>query len=80
MLERLNPANYQVEWDRVLDASVTIVLAIAVSYLVYRIAFAIVERLVKLSEAQVDEMIVERVRRPVKWAIIAVGITFITTA
>ncbi len=75
MFERFDPANYQIVWERVFDASLVMVLAIAAAYIIYRLSFAIAGRLARLSDTGVDEMVVQRVRSPVKWGIIAIGVT-----
>ena len=75
MLERLNPANWPIAWDGLGPAAAVLLIAIVLAYLLYRIVFAIIHRLTTMSETQVDEMIVERIRRPVKWSIIALAVT-----
>lgn len=77
MLDSYNPANWQIAWNDVLGAAIAVVLAVLVAWLLFRAVFALVSRLTQLSETQVDEMIVERVRRPVKWSFIAIGITLV---
>lgn len=77
MLDSYNPANWQIAWNEVLGAAIAVVLAVLVAWLLFRAVFALVSRLTQLSETQVDEMIVERVRRPVKWSFIAIGITLV---
>lgn len=75
MFERYNPARWTIDWDEVLVASVTVAVAITISYFVYRALFAVAMRLAKLSETKADELVIARVRRPVKWSIIAIGVT-----
>ena len=77
MLDRYNPENWAIEWDLVMSGGLAVLVAVTVSYLVYRVVFGIVGRLTRLSETEVDELIVERVRRPVKWSFIAIGLTIV---
>lgn len=80
MLEQYNPWNWRIAWDDVLTSAVAVFLAVVIAYALYRIVFSIVRRLARLSETEVDEMVLERVRRPVKWAFIAIGLTVIAQA
>lgn len=75
MLERYNPANWQIAWDDVISGAIAVIIAVIIAYILYRLVFAVVSRLTKLSETEVDEMIIDRVRKPVKWSFIAIGVT-----
>ena len=77
MIDNYNPANWQIAWDRVASVAVEAVLAIIAAYILYRVIFGVVGHLTRISETQVDEMIVERVKRPVKWSFIAIGVTLV---
>lgn len=75
MFERYNPANWQIVWEDVISAAIAMIIAVVIAYILYRVIFAVVSRLTKLSETEVDEMIIDRVRKPVKWSFIAIGVT-----
>lgn len=77
MFEQLNPANWTIAWDKVMISASGVLLAVVVAYVLYRIVFSLVQRLAAMSETQVDEMVIERVRRPVKWSFIAIGLTLV---
>ena len=77
MLETYIPAHWQIEWTQVVISSAGLVLAALLAYILYRLVFLIVGRLTRMSETQVDEMVVERIRRPVKWSFIAIGVTLV---
>ena len=77
MLERYNPLNWSIDWETVTVGGAAVAVAIVLAWIVYRVVFSIVERLTKLSETKIDEMIVDRVRRPVKWSFIALGVTLV---
>lgn len=77
MLDRYRPANWDIAWSEVAGAAIEVVAAIVVAWILFRAVFALINRLTQLSETQVDEMIVDRVRRPVKWSFIAIGITLV---
>lgn len=80
MLERYNLLNWSVDWEAVGAATIVVLVAVIAAYLLYRAVFAIVDRLVRLSETRIDEMIIERVRHPVKWSFIAIGLTLVAQA
>lgn len=77
MIENYNPANWTIDWEAVGVAAIGVFIAVAVAYVIYRVVFAVVERLAKMSETEIDEIVIERVRRPVKWAFIAIGLTLV---
>lgn len=81
MLERYDPRNWAFEWQDVFlsaaEIAIAVFLSVVAAYLVYRAIFGVVHRLTLASETEVDEMIVERVRRPVKWSFIAISLTIV---
>jgi small-conductance mechanosensitive channel len=77
MMEAYNPANWQIEWQQVLISTAGVMLAAFLAYLLYRLVFLVVGRLTRLSETKVDEMVVDRIRRPVKWSFVAIGVTLV---
>ncbi|MEO9462103.1 MAG: mechanosensitive ion channel domain-containing protein [Marinomonas sp.] len=68
-----NPDNWTVDWPTATMAAITLILFVALAYIAYRIIFAIVSRLTKRSEDQADDLIIERIRLPIKWAFLAIG-------
>ncbi len=77
MLDRYNPANWQILWDEVFNAAVAVIAAIVIAYALYRVIFAVVTRLTRGSETKIDELVVDRVRAPAKWSFIVLGVTFV---
>ncbi len=77
MLNRYNPANWSLAWENVGTVAMEVAIAVAAAYGLYRAVFYLVSRLTQLSETEVDELIVERVRRPVKWSLIAIAVTLV---
>ena len=75
MLDHYNPANWQIDWDAVLSGAIALTVAIVLAYVLYRIIFGIVSKLTRMSETQIDEMVIERLRTPIKWSFIAIGVT-----
>ncbi|WP_407875233.1 mechanosensitive ion channel family protein [Qipengyuania nanhaisediminis] len=75
----INPARWGIDWNTfVFDAANTaliVFVAVAVSYIAYRLVFAMVNRFTHLSEYGLDDHVIRRVRSPIKWSFIAIGIT-----
>lgn len=77
MLDQYNPARWSIDWDAVISGAGFALIAVIAAYVLYRMVFAALQRLTALSETEVDELVLERVRRPVKWSFIALGMTLI---
>ncbi|WP_432201744.1 mechanosensitive ion channel family protein [Erythrobacter sp. W53] len=77
MMDQIFPGSFTIDWTAVGLAALALLLAVAIAYVFYRIVFAAIDRLTSLSETTVDEMIVEKIRRPVKWSFIALSITIV---
>lgn len=79
MLQDLNPAEWDVDWDTLAyDLSMSalvVLLAIVLAYLAYRITFRIVTKLAHVSESTTDDLILDRIKSPIKWSFIAIGVT-----
>ena len=80
MFDNLNPANLEIDWTQIAQAAVALAIGIIAAYIFYRIVFAIVGRLTKMSETEVDELIVDRIKSPIKWSFLAIGITLAAQA
>lgn len=79
MFDDLDPSTWNVDWPGVAyDIGVTILIvfaAVMASYLAYRLVFGIVKRITHMSENKTDDVLVERIRKPIKWSFIAIGVT-----
>ena len=75
MLERYDPRNLSIDWAATGEAAIFVGFAVLVAWLLYRIAFAILIRLVAKSESSVDDLIIQRIRHPIKWSAIAIAVT-----
>ena len=75
MFEPYDPRNYSIDWEQLGVAAVGVVLAVSIAYVVYRVLFALVIRLARRSDSPVDDMILQRIRKPIKWSLIAIAVT-----
>ena len=75
MLERYDPRNWPISVEGLIHTSIVLSAAILVAFIVHWLAFAILRRLAEASESTLDDVVVEGVRRPLRWAAIAFSIT-----
>lgn len=75
MIEALNNGKWVIDWDAALLTGLAVLAALTLSYLAYLIVFKIVDRVARLSELNVDNILVNRIRRPIKWSFLAIGMT-----
>ena len=75
MLERYDPRNWPISIEGLIHTMIVLSGAILAAFIVHWLAFAILRRLAKASESTLDDVVVEGVRRPLRWAAIAFSIT-----
>lgn len=79
MFDDLNPAAWDIDWNVLAyDAArsaLVVAVAVLIAYLVYRVIFHLVSRVAHVSDSNVDDEIVERIRQPIKWSFIAIAVT-----
>lgn len=79
MLDNLNPARWTIDYDVVVrdavSAALIVAAAVVLSYIAYRVVFSLFNRVTRLSEHNLDDHVIQRVRSPIKWSFIAIGIT-----
>ncbi len=79
-LARLDPRRWTFAWDEIAIAAVSLAISIAIGWLIHRVLFALAGRIARLSATPVDELVLQRIRRPVFWAMIAIAITLVAQA
>ncbi len=77
MLEQYNPANWNIVWSEMASAAIALTVAVVIAYAIYRVVFAILQRVTRQSETAADDLIIQGIRRPIKWSLIAIGITVV---
>ncbi|MDN3647134.1 mechanosensitive ion channel [Pontixanthobacter aestiaquae] len=77
MLDQYNPANWNIDWSEATAAAIALTVAIVIAYAIYRAIFAILQRVTGKSETVADDLIIQSIRRPIKWSLIAIGITVV---
>ena len=74
-MTRFDPARWTIDWSLVAGSALTVLGAVTIAYVLFLAIFAVIGRLTKLSEATVDDLILARIRDPVKWSFIAISLT-----
>ena len=75
MLEQYDPRNWPISYDGLIHTLIVLGSAVVVALIAHWIIFAILRRLARASESTLDDVVVEAVRRPLRWAAIAFAIT-----
>ena len=75
MLERYDPRNWPISYDGLIHTLIVLGGAVVIALIAHWIIFAILRRLALASESTLDDVVVEAVRRPLRWAAIAFAIT-----
>ncbi|MDA0820120.1 MAG: mechanosensitive ion channel [Proteobacteria bacterium] len=56
-------------------SALIVAVAVVIAYLIYRAVFRLVSRVTRVSETNVDDEIIGRIRAPIKWSFIAIAVT-----
>ena len=80
MLERFNPENWVFDWNAILVAAAYVAIGVTLAYLAHVVVFAVVNRITAMSESPDDDILVKRIKQPVKWSFIAIGVTLAAQA
>jgi small-conductance mechanosensitive channel len=80
MTRAIDPARYAIDWPALLDALLVGGGALVVAALAHRILFALLVRLAARTETEVDEIVIERLRAPARWAAAAVALSLAAEA
>nr|WP_298925063.1 mechanosensitive ion channel domain-containing protein [uncultured Erythrobacter sp.] len=79
MLNSLNPQTWDMDWDVLAYdlalSAIIVAVSVILSYIAYRVVFGLVNRLTQMSDNDIDDLLINRVRSPIKWSFIAIGVT-----
>ena len=75
MIQRYNPQNWEVSTEAVVETAVALGGAILLALVVHFIAFALIRRFTKSSASQIDDVVVQKVRKPMRWAMVGFAIS-----
>jgi len=74
MLERYDPRNWPISYDGLIHTLIVLGGAVLIALIAHWVLFAVLRRLAHASESTLDDVVVEAVRKPVRWAAIAFAI------
>lgn len=80
ILERYDPTRWAIDWIGLGESALIVGLAVLAAYTIYRVIFALILRLTANSETHLDDLVVRKIAKPVKWAMIAIAITLVADA
>lgn len=79
-MSRFDPRNWNMSWEEFGIAVIALALGIAVAYGIFRLVYAVALRMAKQSENEIDDLVLKRIRNPIKWSAIAIAITLVAQA
>ena len=74
MFRELDPTRYTIDWTALVHAALYVVGALVLATVVHRAAFAVLGRIARRTETEVDELVIGRLRNPSRWAIAAIAL------
>ncbi|MCP5395471.1 MAG: mechanosensitive ion channel family protein [Sphingomonadaceae bacterium] len=74
MFEELLSREWTIDWNALAEAGLILLIAIILALIINRILFAVLHRIARLSDTPLDEMVFQRIERPVRWSIVAIAI------
>jgi len=75
MIERLNPENWPVSYEAALDTLLVLGIAVSGAFILHWIIMAILRRVVRVSRVRIDDVVLQMVYRPLRWAMVAIAIS-----
>jgi small-conductance mechanosensitive channel len=80
MFDKYDPRAWGLTTQGALDIAIALAVPTLVALVLHVVLFALLDRLTRRSHTQVDNSIVAAVRRPARWAMIAIGISIAASA
>ena len=74
MLERYDPRGWEITTRDAIEVAIGLAVPLLLALALHWLAFALLRRLARASATQLDNAIIEAVRRPARWAMIAIAI------
>lgn len=74
MLDRYDPRGWEITSSEALDVAIGLAVPAVLALLLHWLLFALLRRVARASATQIDNAIFEAVRRPARWAMIAIAV------
>lgn len=75
MFERYYPQNWPISQEGLIHTAVALGGALLGALILHWVVFAILRRITRASTSQMDDVVVEKIRNPVRWAMVAFAIS-----
>lgn len=75
MIDRYDPRNWRLDSASALDIAIALAVPALLALVLHWAIFAILNRVVRASQTQIDNAIVAAVRRPARWAFVAAAVS-----
>lgn len=75
MLKRYDPRNWPVSYEGLIETLIALGGSIVVALVVHWVGFAILRGVVRGSESKMDDVLIAKIRRPLRWAMVAFAIS-----
>ncbi len=75
MFDRYHPNNWPISYEGLIHTLVALGGAVTVAFLIHWVIFKLLRKLTSSSNSQMDDVVVAKVRKPVRWAMIAFAIS-----
>ena len=74
MLARYDPRNWGVSPMALADVAITVAIATVLALVIHWIVFAVLRRIARLSANRVDDVVLDEVRKPARWAMVGIAV------
>ncbi|MBX7494376.1 mechanosensitive ion channel family protein [Qipengyuania sp. 6B39] len=75
MLDRLDPRNWPISYEAALEVLIVLGGAILAALVLHWIAFRVLRAIVRRSDSQIDDIVFETIKQPLRWAMVGFAIS-----
>ncbi|OBX19759.1 mechanosensitive ion channel protein MscS [Erythrobacter sp. QSSC1-22B] len=75
MFERYDPRNWDFSWEAAIHTAIAIGVPVLIALVLHAILFKMLRRVARLSATWLDDVILDTVRRPMRWAMVGWAIS-----
>lgn len=75
MLERYDPRNWPISYEGLIHTLIVLGGALLAAFVLHWVIFAILQRFTRASSSQIDDVVVRKVRGPVRWALFGLALS-----
>lgn len=75
MFDRYDPRNWDLSWESVIHIGIAIGVPVLIALVVHAILFKTLRRIARMSSTWLDDVILDTIRRPMRWAMVGWAIS-----